>query len=81
MIYYEDLLYFGLGDVTHTRVLRSRRKLSITTPEVTVRRENIEPKIVPLLRQPREAERNQMKVLAWAIGALVKFSNFVCRCW
>ena len=50
MIYYEDLLYFGLGDVTHTRVLRSRRKLSITTPEVKARRGNIELKIVPLLR-------------------------------
>ena len=79
MIYYEDLLDFGLGDVTHTRVLRSRRKLSITTPEVKARRENIELKIVPLLRQPTEAERNQMKVLDLAIanladsGAVVMF--------
>ena len=88
MIYYEDLLDFGLGDVMHTRVLRSGRKPSITTPEVTARRENIEPKIVPLLRQPRETERNQMKVLALAIailadsGAVVKFLQFcVYRCW
>ena len=56
--------------------------LSITTPEVTARRENIELNIVQLLRQPTEAKRNQMKVLAWAIailadsGAVVKFLQF-----
>ena len=73
-------------------ISRRGRKPSIITLEVTARRENIELKIVPLLGQPREAERNQMKVLALAIanladsGAVVKFLQFcvytsIHTCW
>ena len=52
----DDLVARGLGDVTHTRVARRGRKPGITTPEITARSANIEPKFVPPVRQPTEEE-------------------------
>ena len=73
----DDLVALGLGDVTHTRVSQRGRKPGITTPEVTARSDNIEPKFVPPVRQPSDDERKQLTALALKQLILVVLQNHI----
>ena len=67
----DDLEAQGLRDVTQTRVSRQGRKPRITTPEITARSANVEPKFVAPVQHPTEEESRLITSLALSVGAAV----------
>ena len=77
----EDLEGQGLVDVTHTWLS------GITNPEVTARKEDIEPKFVPPVRQPKDDERRKLTgldlftLIRLAFACLLGDLLSVCYCY
>ena len=73
----EELIRWGLGDVTSTRVSKNGRKPGITTPEVIARGDKVIPKFDPPARQPNLAEKKMMVSIALKYLILASLKNHV----